>query len=75
MDDDAVRFYWSHCGYGTGDDQAVHVNTDYEVAIRRRRNLVSRDVEACFDKFLDFETEYMDPRFVDGLVDRRRFVI
>ena len=36
---------------------------------------VSRDVEACFDKFIDLETEYMDPRFVDGLVDRRRFMI
>ena len=75
LDDDSVRFNWSHHGYGTGNGHTVHVNTDYEAAIRRRRNLLSRDVKACFDKILDLETDCREPGFVDWLFDMCGFKI
>ena len=41
-EDDSVKFDWSH--YDVGDGGTVHVDTDYEAAIRRKRNLIYRDV-------------------------------
>ena len=66
MDDNGVKFNWSH--YDTGDSYTVHVNTSYENDARRKRHLIYRDVGDCFKEILNLESECMEPRFVDWLL-------
>ena len=53
--DDSGRFNWDH--YHVGVVVTTHVDTNYEADVRRKRNLIYRDVEDCFVEILKLEEE------------------